>query len=1056
MKRLLTGFTCFIALVGAAYAQIATTTSLVGTVSDSSGKIIAGAKITAVNAETLDTYSAMTNQDGNYRIDFVRVGTYNVSAEFAGFNRLQHTGSVVSINQIVRNDFALHPGSVQESVSVEAVAPIIKTDDATISATISSTQIADLPMNGRNALMLATTTPGVLPGTKGTQGVPPGQDFIGAGTREIQNSMALDGISIMNNLITTSPTQPMVETVQEVEVQTGTYSAQYGAYMGVHLNMITKGGTNSIHGNFVEFIRNDAFDARGYFLPATSRKTALRQNQYGFELDGPVFIPKIYNGKDKTFFMGSWERLRNKRQSLSANNTVMTEQMFAGNFSQTPVIVKDPLNNNTPFAGNIVPTNRLSPIALSLQQYYVKPSNPNAITQNFTTIFPAKITSDATVDRIDQNIGSKTRLFFRYQRQVQAIANGSAIPYNAAQIPSTTDNFTVGYTQTVTPTLVNDFRIGRQGINTDSVNYFYVNGIADAGTKLGIAGFDADTKGKNPGTPEFNVSGFSGWGNSGTNWFQTDSTWQASEQISWIRRNHAIMAGIEFRKLYTSRSAANSPRGVFNFNGQFTGYAPADFMLGMVQNLVTPTIQFQGDVATWRDGFFVLDNWQASKRLTINYGIRYELQTVPYSVAGYARELNATQTAAVPDTVPSPGFRFHDPNHKSFAPRLGLAYRLTDKTVIRAGFGIYYNPNQTNSFTFLTTNPPFGNSTTCTSLPTTPTLSLQNPIGAGCSTSVSQNWITDNWHLPPATMNQWSFGVQRQLSNSTGIDVQYLGSHSLHLDRSFYNNTPYFPGPGAINPRRPNQLFGQIRTISNDLISNYHHLAISLHQRVFHGFQVEANYTWSHALDVASDSNNGGTPMNPYNWRLDYGNAPFDIRHRFLATYMYAIPIPATTNKFLKTAFGGWQLNGITTLQGGTPFGLSMNTDAANTSSQGTQRPDLLKTPVYNCGAGHLLGCIDKSAFAVPGNIAQGIFAYGNAGRNILRGPHMFNTDMSLFKSFQLKERMRFTFRAEAFNIWNNPEFSNPNANIESATFGNITSTSTGSRVMQLGGKLSF
>ncbi len=1056
MKRLFTRSACFFALLSAAYAQLATTTSLVGTVSDSSGKIIAGAKITAVNAETLDTYNAVTNQDGNYRIDFVRVGTYDISAEFAGFNRLQHTGSVVTINQIVRNDFTLHPGSVQESVSVEAVAPIIKTDDATISATISSTQIADLPMNGRNALMLATTTPGVLPGTKGTQGVPPGQDFIGAGTREIQNSMALDGISIMNNLITTSPTQPMVETVQEVEVQTGTYSAQYGAYMGVHLNMITKGGTNSLHGNLVEFIRNDAFDARGYFLPATSRKTALRQNQYGFELDGPVFIPKLYNGKDKTFFMGSWERLRNKRQSLSANNTVMTEQMFAGNFSQTPIIVKDPLNNNAPFAGNIVPTNRLSPIALSLQQYYVKPSNPNAITQNFTTIFPAKITSDATVDRIDQNIGSKTRLFFRYQRQVQAIANGSAIPYNAAQIPSTTDNFTVGYTQTVTPSLVNDFRIGRQGINTDSVNYFYFNGIADAGTKLGIAGFDADTKGKNPGTPEFNVSGFSGWGNSGTNWFQTDSTWQASEQVSWIRRNHAIMAGIEFRKLYTSRSAANSPRGVFTFNGQFTGYAPADFMLGFVQNLVTPTIQFQGDVATWRDGFFVLDNWQASKRLTINYGIRYELQTVPYSVAGYARELNATQTAAVPDTVPSPGFRFHDPNHKNFAPRLGLAYRLTDKTVIRAGFGIYYNPNQTNSFTFLTTNPPFGNSTTCTSLPTTPTLSLQNPIGAGCSTSVSQNWITDNWHLPPATMNQWSFGVQRQLSNSTGLDVQYLGSHSLHLDRSFYNNTPYFPGPGAINPRRPNQLFGQIRTISNDLISNYHHLAISLHQRLFHGFQVEASYTWSHALDVASDSNNGGTPMNPYNWRLDYGNAPFDIRHRFLATYMYAIPIPATTNKFLKTAFGGWQLNGITTLQSGTPFNLSMNTDAANTSSQGTQRPDLLKTPIYNCGAGHLLGCIDKSAFAVPGNIAQGIFAYGNAGRNILRGPHMFNTDMSLFKSFQLKERMRFTFRAEAFNVWNNPEFSNPNANIESATFGNITSTSTGARVMQLGGKLSF
>ncbi|MEO8372619.1 MAG: TonB-dependent receptor [Candidatus Solibacter sp.] len=1055
MKTWITLSAC-LTLALCSYGQIATITSLVGTVTDSSGKAIAGAKITAVEAATLDQYTALTNEDGNYRIDFVRVGTYDITAEFQGFSRIKHSGSIVSINQIVRNNFTMSPGSVQESVTVEAVAQLIRTDDATVSATITSKQIAELPMNGRNVLMLATTTPGVLAGTKGTQGVPPGQAFIGAGTREIQNSMSLDGISIMNNLITTSPTQPMVETVQEVEVQTGTYSAQYGAYLGVHLNMVTRGGTNAIHGNLVEFIRNDAFDARGYFLPATSKKTALRQNQYGFEVDGPVYIPKLYNGRDKTFFMGSWERLRNKRQSLSANNTVMTEQMFAGNFSQTTTVVKDPTNSLAPFPGNIVPTNRLSPIALSLQQYYVKPTNPNAITQNFTTVFPAKLTSDQTVDRIDQNVGYKARLFFRYQRQDQKIANGNAIPYNAAVVPSITDNYTGGYTHTLTPTLVNDFRIGRQAINTDSVNYFYVNGIADAGTKLGIPGFDADSKSNNPGTPEFNVSGFSGWGNSGTNWFQTDHTWQASEQISWTLKNHSVMAGAELRKLYTSRSAANSPRGVFNFNGQLSGYAPADFMLGYVQNLVTPTIQYQGDVAAWRDGFFVLDNWQASRKLTLNYGLRYELQTVPYSVAGFARELNAAQTAAVPDKVPSPGFRFHDPNHKSWAPRFGLAYRLSDATVIRAGFGIYYNPNQTNSFTFLTTNPPFGNSTTCTSLPTTPTLPLSNPIGAGCNTSVSQNWITDNWHLPPASMNQWSLGLQRQLTRSTGLDVQYLGSHSLHLDRSFFNNTPYLPGPGAINPRRPNQLFGQIRTISNDLISNYHHLAVSVHQRLFHGFQFDASYTWAHALDVTSDSNNGGAPMDPYNWRRDYGNAPFDIRHRFVATYIYAIPFVSTSNRLMKAAFSGWQINGITTLQGGTPFNLSMNTDAANTSSQGPQRPDLLKTPVYNCGAGHLLGCIDKSAFAVPGNVAQGIFAYGNAGRNILRGPHLFATDMSLFKTFPIKERVRFTFRAEAFNVWNNPEFSNPNANIEAATFGNITGTSVGSRVIQLGGKLSF
>ena len=327
------------------------------------------------------------------------------------------------------------------------------------------------------------------------------------------------------------------------------------------------------------------------------------------------------------------------------------------------------------------------------------------------------------------------------------------------------------------------------------------------------------------------------------------------------------MAGAEFRKLYTSRSAANSPRGVFNFNGQFSGYAPADFMLGLVQNLVTPTMQFQGDVATWRDGFFVLDNWQASKKLTLNYGIRYELQTVPYSVAGFARELNAAQTAAVPDTVPSPGFRFHDPNHKNFAPRVGLAYRLNEKTVIRAGFGIYYNPNQTNSFTFLTTNPPFGNSTTCTSLPTTPTLSLSNPIGAGCSTAVSQNWITDNWHLPPATMNQWSFGSSaaaiqdsRGWTFSIWVRIRSPGSELLQQHAVFSRAWRHQPAAPE----------STIWPDSHDCQRSDLELSppggIGAPARLPR-LQVDVSYTWSHALDVTSDSNNGGTPMNPYNWR---------------------------------------------------------------------------------------------------------------------------------------------------------------------------------------------
>src|SRR4051812_25499351 len=397
-------------LCASAFAQLATTTAVVGNVVDSSGRAIASAKVTLVETRTLATLSTVTNDQGYYSFEFIPAGQYSVTVELPGFQKTTKTGIPVSNNQAVRSDITLQVGQMTQSVTVQAENYAIKTDDATLSEVLGTRAVSELPLSGRDPMMLAVTTPGVLLGTKSSAtGIPPGNDFVGAGTREIQNSMSLDGISIMNNLITTSPTQPMVETVQEVEVQTGTYSAQYGAYLGVHLNMVTKGGSNALHGNVVEFIRNDAFDARGFFLPATSKKTALRQNQYGFEVDGPVVLPKIYNGRDKTFFMGSWERLRNKRQSLSANNTVMTERMFAGDFSQTPTIVRDPLNGNQPFPGNIVPKERLSPIAIALQQYYVTPTDPSKISQNFTNIFPATLTSDQTVDRVDQNIGYKAR-----------------------------------------------------------------------------------------------------------------------------------------------------------------------------------------------------------------------------------------------------------------------------------------------------------------------------------------------------------------------------------------------------------------------------------------------------------------------------------------------------------------------------------------------------------------------------------------------------------------------------------------------------------------------
>jgi hypothetical protein len=1053
-----------------AFAQIATTTSLVGTITDASGSAIPNVKVTAVETGTSDKYTGLTNSQGYYSLEFVRVGTYSITAEAGGFERVTKTGIPVSINQIVRTDITLTVGSLTQSVSVEATVVAIATDDAAVSEIMSTRAISDLPLNGRDPMQLARMTPGVLTGTKSSAtGVPPGEDFNGAGTREIQNSLSLDGISVLNNLITTTPTRPMVEAVQEVEIQTGTYSAQYGSYMGVHVNMISKSGTNALHGALVEFFRNQVLDARNFFtLPTPANPTAakppLRQNQFGYELDGPVYIPKIYNGKNKTFFMSSYEGYRLVQQATQLS-TLMPAIFFSGNFSSVPTssitggAIKDPLNGNTPFPGNVIPSNRISPIVAKLQTYYPATNLPG-LASNFSVPVPTTISTNQTVDRVDQNIGDKVRLYVRAHYQSENVFGGNAIPVNASTLPVQTSNYTVGYTHTLTPTLVNDFRVGRNRLDTDNLNYFTVNGQKSAGTDLGITGFTGDTTFNNPGIPEFNVTGFSGLGNSGSDWYQTDSTYQASEQLSWSHGAHNIMGGAEFRRLATAREATNSPRGQFTFNGTLSGYAPADFILGLPQSFSTPGPEVHGHVAEWRDGFFVMDKWQISRKLTLNYGLRYELPTVAYTVNGNATELNASQTAIVGGTK---GFHFTNPNHSDWAPRLGFAYRINDKTVFRGGAGIYYNPNQTNSYTFLSNNPPFATILNCTwSVGLTP-VSVNSPFSSAgvCPTGPSVGTIiTNNWNQPTARMNQWSAGLARQLWSGAGVEAQYLGSHSYHLDRSFYNNTPLLPGPGSVNTRRPNAAFGVIRTIANDEIANYESMGLIFHQRMSHGLQMQASYTWSHTLDVSTDSNGGGAPMNPFNWRSDYGNSNWDIRHRLVASFVYDIPFFATKNPLLNGAFAHWQMNGVITLQTGTPFNVTTGTDTANTASSGTYRPNLVGTATENCGRGHMVGCIDPTAFSISALYpATSVYAYGNLGRNIFHGPGAQTVDWSLAKNFPIKERLKFQFRLETFGLFNHSNFGNPSAGFATSSFGNITSLNTtapGTRNIQLAGKLQF
>ena len=1056
-RRVCVSLSLYLLLATSAWAQLASQTALVGTVTDSAGLVVPGAQVTAVNAGTKDTYEATTNAEGYYNIPFVRPGRYDVTVTLTGFQTVKATGVEVSSNQVVRTNAILPAGGVSESVDVTADAQVIDTDRATVSETIGSRAIVELPLSGRNVWNLASTTPGVLGGLNSDIGL----SFRGAGQREIQNSLSLDGINSSSNLLAATSMRPIADAVTEIQVQTGSTSAEYGSYLGVHINVVTKSGTNTLHGSFFEFYQDDALDSRAYFESPALPKNPRERNQFGAQMDGPMVIPGLYDGRNKTFFMGAYEGVRGEAVT-SPFGSVPTAAMRRGDFSE--VLTTNPIRNpftGLPFPGNIIPREMLSPTSLDLLQYYPE-ANRAGTASNLQAPSANSDNVDQVLAKVDQNLGNKIRLNVRYNWHDSFNGNvfNAAIPVTAVTQPRVNKNWLFSYTHTLRPNLLNDFRIGYHRIDFDTVNPFYVSGPADAGTVLGIPGFDGDTRYANPGLPSVNVSNFSGLSAAGTNWYQFDTTFQVSNVLSYNRGSHNVRTGFDLRRLATGRQAANDPRGRFDFTGDISGYSVADFMLGLPRTVIPPTDQLLGHVGGWRNGFFINDTWQVSRNVTLNLGLRYELNTPVQTYTGLATMLAEDLTTIIPSTLPSEGFKFHDPNYKDIAPRLGATYRLGEKTVVRAGFGIYYNPNQMNSFTFLTNNPPLAAVTTYTSDPANPTLSFSNPTGP-VGPAGRPDVISPTRDLPNARKDQWSFDVQRELGRTTALDFQYIGSNTSHLDRSFFNNTPP-PGAGTVDPRRPSQVFRSRRIIQNDLIADYDAFSIILRKRMSHGVQGDVHYTWSRTRDMATHSNGGGQTMDNYDIWRDYGPANWDVPHRFVASYLYDVPfLKDSPQPILRYVVAGWQVSGVTTIQSGTPVNATLSTDRANIGITGQQRPDLVGgIPDMNCqpntaGATdvarrQLINCFDASAFALP---AQ--FTFGNMSRNVLRGPKFSSTDLSFMKTVPVGGQARFQIRVEIFNIFNQVNYNNPNASFGSAAFGTITAAGS-MRQMQLGGKLLF
>lgn len=1134
VKKILLVWAALLVCVAGLRAQVANNTSLVGTVVDASGSAVVGATVTAVEESTKIKSTVVTNTSGYYAVTFIQPGTYDITVTQQGFKKITKTGVIVPVDRAVRTDFSLAVGSEDATVVVTADTPPLSTDDSTLGETFSQKAVESLPLSGHNAMDLATMASNVYVGSKTSyQGNPPGEDLQGAGQREINNSITLDGISVLNDLITTTPAHPASDMVSEVQMQSGNYPAQYGGYLGIHVNMVSKHGTNQLHGSAYDYIENTALNAFPFTATAGSKKPVLHSNQYGGTVGGPVFLPKLYDGRNRTFFFGSYEKLNTITEG-SGYSSVLTPDMESGNFAAicsvfdanglctTGTQIYDPTTGN-PYPNNQIPSSQLNTdsanIAKAYEQYMVAPNLPG-ISNNLYLNYPSNLVIKQTLDRVDENIGENVKLFFRFYWQNLTFLSGTAFPANASSGPTNQRNYAFGYTHILSPRLVNDFHFGVNKLIAANLNYWYVNGLKDAGTQLGIPGFTGDTQYNNPGVPVLSISNFQGVGNAGSNWFQDNRSYTLYDQLSYTHGSHQIMAGFELRRITLGRQATNNPGGAINFAastvtpgvpGVSTGYAAADFVLGYVNNATTPINSIKGSVEEWRDGFFILDNWQVTPKLTLNMGLRYDLPLGATSLNGYGRMLNEDQSALIPESncpsgtacsggtwKPTPGFQFTPAQKDNIGPRLGLAYRATNKLVVRAGGGFYYNPNQLNTYTLLTANYPFSAAVTYNTTNANP-LTFESPTaGAGTASPIAGTpgtyvfAYTPERNMPTQRAYQWNLDAGYSLWNGAALEAQYQGSRSLHLDRSFYNNQPTSPVNTSIlslNKQRPNQLWGDIRTFQEDGWSSYNALNVILRQRTYHGLSGQIGYTWAHTLDLSPDSNGGGTLSQQYNPAADYGNANWDIRNRVTAVFTYELPNFRQSNVLTRQVLGGWQLSGVVNFQSGTPFNISMgsNTTAAGVG-QGTQRPSWVHGEKASCSLksaykGYVssgTSCIDTSAYkpAVNYSDASKPVGFGDLHRNSLIGPGFQYENLAIIKSFPIYEKVTFQFRSQAYNVFNHPSGSNPSsggigistsgacATDACLTFPNgfgvingvqqVPGTFSGARVLELSGKLIF
>ena len=1060
LGRNMSMFLAALTLSAPAFAQSADT-AILGTVTESSCAVVPGAKITIQQPATGFVRTVLTGNEGLYEFRYLRPGEYTVEAGHPGFRTERRTGMVIEVNQQARIDFNLQVGDVVETVEVNSAAPLLETESAVVGDVVSGERIVNLPMNNRNFLQLSILTPGVRIKEEAN-----GERtrVVANGNRDIWMQVNINGITAVNNRAPFVNFYPSVDAIQEFKVQSSNYSAEYGGQSGANINVQLRSGTNEFHGAAFEFLRNDTMDARGYFAPAPRPKPVLRRNQFGGVIAGPLV-------KNKFFFMAGYEGVREKRQS-AGTAIVMPLEMRKGDFSGVSTRIVDPLNQQ-PFPNNIIPQNRLDPVSVNLINTYMPA--PNQVgSQNYAGVVQDDLDIDQFMGRADYSLSGKDQLSFHYLYSGRYFPTVSINP-NFYQTDRNFPNssFGVQHVHTFSPSLLNEFRFGYhmghiRRIGPRTGTGFKIEDLGIHGMLVGGPN-GRPLRDDEQGFPTINIEGYLGMGEiAASSNIDNSRTYQWVDNLSVIRGRHTLKFGGDIRYHLDEATTNNWPFGQLTFNRDISGLGAAAYMLGYPRETLTPEGVPLSDVSNWRYGLYVQDDWKATSKLTLNLGLRWDYFTLPNEGNQVTRFLSFGMSGPlrlVPDD-PTTFLQPYLPEYNYFGPRFGLAYRITDKTVFRAGYGIFRTAAQFDNMNILQLNPPAGGSLTVRNelvdasgnaippvatirYPVPPELYPANPIFNVVTVPADRKRRN-------AYVQNYNATIAHQITANDLLELSWVASKSANVDTSLRNFNQPEPGPGPVQDRRPYQGFATIRMMVSDGNGLYHSMQSRYEHRFSKGLNVTAAYTWGHMIDDITETiNRGGCGCQSARRRgaFERGDSVEDVRHRMVVGGVWEIPWGKQLTGVAGAFLGGWQGGWLVTMESGQPFSVSQSGDTQNKGGNEASRPHTLgvnanlpsgqRDPARWFDTVAFVRSTYQGAPASSGVFLPGSDGYGTAGRNTLIGPGANVWDLSVSKNFKLpwKEGHTILFRTEFFNAFNTPQFNNPGNALGTGAFGVVSGT---------------